>query len=199
MGLWDAPGLCIYAGNWQISLPLPDNFNVMNRNIAFLFFISLSMALACNNASKESDNATDSAGKTMTHEAMDHGQGGNVAVPELPLIPDGARVYFKNIKNGAMLSSPFKIEFGVENIKVDTAGPVASGSGHHHLFINATDSLAAGTIIPADSSHIHFGRGQVEYELAIKPGKYKLTLQYADGLHRSYGSRLAATINITVK
>ena len=30
------------------------------------------------------------------------------------------------------------------------------------------------------------------------PGDYTLTLQFADGLHRSYGEDLSATINIKV-
>jgi hypothetical protein len=82
---------------------------------------------------------------------------------------------------------------------VDTAGPVVTGSGHHHLFIDAEDSLAAGTVVPADSIHIHFGKGQTEYALTLLPGKHKLTLQMADGLHRSYGGKLAATITVNVK
>jgi len=31
------------------------------------------------------------------------------------------------------------------------------------------------------------------------PGKHRLTLQFADGLHRSYGSKMATSVNITVK
>jgi hypothetical protein len=50
-----------------------------------------------------------------------------------------------------------------------------------------------------DSVHIHFGRGQTEKELSLPAGKHKLTLQFADGLHRSYGSKLASTITVTVK
>ena len=171
----------------------------MNKKNFLFLFICVAFLAACNNASKDADNAKDTAGKTMPHETMNHSSASNVAIPGLPAVPEGARVFFKNIKNGAMLSSPFKAEFGVENIKVDTAGPIVAGSGHHHLFINAADSLAAGSMVPADSSHIHFGRGQTEYELSLKPGKYKLTLQYADGMHRSYGSKLSATVNVTVK
>ena len=87
----------------------------------------------------------------------------------------------------------------VENIKVDTAGPVIAGIGHHHLFIDAEDSLAAGTMVPKDSSHLHFGKGQTETEVKLAPGKHKLTLQFADGLHRSYGSKLSSVITVDVK
>jgi hypothetical protein len=121
-------------------------------------------------------------------------------VPELPAVPEGARVYFKNLKNNATVSSPLRIEFGVQNIRIDTVGPVVANSGHHHLFIDAEDSLAAGTVVPKDATHLHFGKGQTFVDsVNLSPGKHKLTLQFADGLHRSYGSKLATTINVTVK
>ncbi len=135
----------------------------------------------------------------MPHDTMDHGHVITSTVPELPAIPEGAKVFFKNLKNDQVISSPFIVKMGVDVIKIDTAGPVVQGSGHHHMFINAEDSLIAGTIVTADSSHIHFGKGQTEYELKLKPGKYKLTLQFADGLHRSYGSKLSSTVTINVK
>ena len=171
----------------------------MNKNKFFLIFISLAILTACNNSSKDSGDQPDTTGKSMSHDGMEHSTVKNIAVPDLPAVPAGARVFFKNLKEGVQISSPFKIEMGVEYIKIDTAGPVVAGSGHHHLFINSTDSLPAGTLVPADSSHIHFGRGQTEYELSLKPGKYKLTLQLADGLHRSYGGRMAVTVNVIVK
>jgi hypothetical protein len=30
---------------------------------------------------------------------------------------------------------------GIDNMKVDTAGPVVAASGHYHIFIDAEDSL----------------------------------------------------------
>ena len=171
----------------------------MTKKILPFFVTLIALISACNNSSKSSNNPNDTGSNNMTHESMDHKMDSNIPVPELPAIPEGARVFFKNLKEGEKISSPFKLEMGVDKIRIDTAGPVVAGSGHHHLFINSTDSLLAGTIVPKDSSHIHFGKGQTEYELSLKPGKYKLTLQLADGLHRSYGSRLATTVNISVQ
>jgi hypothetical protein len=53
-------------------------------------------------------------------------------------------------------------------------------------------------VIPTDDTHRHFGKGDTEAVLDLPPGNYKLTLQFADGLHRSYGKDLSATINIKV-
>ncbi|MFI5133453.1 MAG: DUF4399 domain-containing protein [Chitinophagales bacterium] len=148
-----------------------------------LFFVTVSfMALAaCNNSGKESMN-------------MD-----TTNAPSLPPVPEGAKVFFKSPKDGDTVTSPFKVEMGTEGIKVDTAGPVVAGSGHHHLFVDAEDSLMAGTMVPKDPTHLHFGKGQMETELKLAPGKHKLTLQFADGLHRSYGSKLSSTITVNVK
>ena len=156
----------------------------------------IAMLAACNNSSDNKEKKEDSA---MTHDTMHTMPAPGVTVPELPAIPEGAKVVFKNLKNNETIKSPFKLKMGTEVIKIDTAGPVVAGSGHHHLFIDAEDSLTAGTIVPKDSTHIHFGKGQTEYELTLTPGKHKLTLQMADGLHRSYGARLAATITVNVK
>ncbi|HMK25743.1 MAG TPA: DUF4399 domain-containing protein [Chitinophagaceae bacterium] len=166
--------------------------------IKFLLPVAcIAILAACNSSSDKKENKEDSAmNKTDT---MHHMPGPGVNIPDLPQVPEGAKVFFKNLEDDAKISSPFKLEMGTEVIRIDTAGPVVAGSGHHHLFIDAEDSLAAGTVVPKDSAHIHFGKGQTEYELNLTPGKHKLTLQMADGLHRSYGSKLAATITVKVK
>jgi len=165
----------------------------------FMIVASLAALTACNNSSETKESKDDTTSK-MDHDGMNHMDGANSHdVPELPAVPEGAKVVFANLKNDAIITSPFKLQMGTEGMKIDTAGPVVAGSAHHHLFIDAEDSLAAGTIVPKDSTHVHFGKGQTEYELNLTPGKHKLTLQMADGLHRSYGSKLAATINVTVK
>lgn len=156
--------------------------------------------IACNNAAETSATSTDTAAaKTdSSHETMHHDTAVANITP-LPAVPAGAKVYFKNLKDGASVKSPFKVEFGVDGIKLDTAGPIVAGSGHHHLLIDAEDSLAAGTVVAKDDKHLHFGKAQKETEVTLPPGKHKLTLQYADGIHRSYGGLLSKTISVTVK
>jgi hypothetical protein len=88
---------------------------------------------------------------------------------------------------------------GAEGIAVEPAGELKQGSGHHHLLINH-GPLQPGETVIADSTHIHFGKGQTNYELnGLAKGNYTLTLQFADGLHRSYGKELSQTIMITVE
>jgi hypothetical protein len=169
------------------------------RKIYFLPAALLIGLVACNNADNKPAAGSDTA-KTATDTgmAMTHPDS-TQAVPPLPAVPAGAKVFFKNLKDGQTVSSPVKVEMGLEGLKLDTAGAIVSGSGHHHLLIDAGDSIPAGTVVPKDSTHLHFGKAQSSAEVKLAPGKHMLTLQFADGIHRSYGSQLATTINVTVK
>jgi hypothetical protein len=113
--------------------------------------------------------------------------------------PDAAKgVYFVEPANGATVSSPFKVRFGVKGMDIKPSGEQIAGTGHHHLLINK-ESLAPGQIIPVDDVHIHFGKGQTEAEVKLPAGTYKLTMQFADGFHLSYGKDMSASITVTVK
>ncbi len=169
------------------------------QKLYYLLLIGILGLISCNsneNKSGSSDTATASkATDTATKPSVDTVK----TVAALPAIPAGAKVYFKNLKNGQTVKSPFKVEMGVKNIKVDSAGNIVAGEGHHHILIDAGDSVAAGQVIPKDEQHMHFGKGQTSATLTLPPGKHRLTLQLADGIHRSYGSQLSASIEVTVK
>jgi hypothetical protein len=107
-------------------------------------------------------------------------------------------VFFLEPSDGAELSSPVTAKFGVKNLAVEPAGEIKPGSGHHHLLINH-ESTPSGDTIPADQTHIHYGKAQAEAQLNLEPGNYKLTMQFANGAHQSYGPELSQTISITVK
>ena len=124
-----------------------------------------------------------------------------VEMPPMPEIPENAKVYFVNLKDGQTVTSPLKFEMGVENLKVDTAnGILKPASGHHHLLTDV-DSIATETIVPPTDSvrHLHFGKAQTSGEIKLTPGKHTLVLQFADALHRSYGSKLTSKITVEVK
>lgn len=169
----------------------------MNSKLILTALAFASLA-ACNNKSDSKAKKDDTTANAM-NDTMQHMPATNANVPELPAIPEGAKVMFTNIKNGDKVKSPFKVKMGTEVIRVDTAGPVVTGSGHHHIIIDGPDFLPAGEMVPRDSTHLHFGKGQTETELNLSPGTHKLTLQFADGLHRSYGDKLSSTITVTVK
>jgi beta-lactam-binding protein with PASTA domain len=115
----------------------------------------------------------------------------------LPRTPGG--VYFEHPKDGATVPPTFKVDFGLRGLKVRPAGEDTEDrtSGHHHLIIDGRP-IEAGTVIPADATHLHYGQGQTGTDITLPPGTHTLTLQFADGAHRSYGPKWAATITVHV-
>ncbi|WP_374363283.1 DUF4399 domain-containing protein [Pseudoduganella danionis] len=107
-------------------------------------------------------------------------------------------VAFVEPADGATVSSPFKVKFAVTGMNIKPAGDMTENTGHHHLLINAKP-VKEGDVVPADDTHIHFGKGQTETEVKLAPGTYKLSMQFANGLHQSYGPGMSKDITITVK
>ncbi len=107
-------------------------------------------------------------------------------------------VDFIEPKDGATVPATFKVKFGLDGMKVAPAGDMSEGTGHHHLLVNVPD-VPEGQVIPMDESHRHFGKGQTETELTLPPGRHRLTMQFADGAHRSYGEKMRKTIEVTVR
>ena len=109
-------------------------------------------------------------------------------------------VAFVEPADGAKVKSPVKFKFDVKGMKIELAGknPTARTTGHHHILIGH-DPIPVGQVIATDDTHKHFGKGQTEAELELPKGKHKLTLQFADGSHNSYGPKMAKTINIEVE
>lgn len=100
--------------------------------------------------------------------------------------------------DGAVVTSPFVVKFGVTGMQVQPAGTMTADTGHHHLLINVAQIPAMGAI-PADEQHLHFGKGQTETMLSLKPGKYKLTMQFGNGLHQAFGPAMSQSINVVVQ
>jgi hypothetical protein len=123
-----------------------------------------------------------------------------VEAPPPPAAPPAAskRIYFVEPVDGAEVTSPVKVVFGVEGVTVEPAGTVVAEHGHHHLIVDG-EPIPAGTAVPADATHIHFGKAQTETTVELAPGPHTLTMQFADGRHMSYGPELASTIHVTVK
>lgn len=107
-------------------------------------------------------------------------------------------VDFVEPRDGATVPATFKVKFAVDGMKVAPAGDMSEGTGHHHLLIDTPD-IAEGEVIPMNDSHRHFGKGQTETEITLPPGRHRLTMQFADGAHRSYGAKLRKSIEVTVK
>lgn len=110
-----------------------------------------------------------------------------------------ARVYFIEPSNGAIVSSPVSIKFGLSGMGVAPAGVDKSNTGHHHLIID-NNLPALDKPVPSDEQHKHFGGGQTETSLTLTPGKHTLQLLLGDKTHMPHKPAVySQKITITVK
>ncbi len=111
---------------------------------------------------------------------------------------EGARVFFISPADGDSVTSPVRIEFGIEGMTVAPAGDDTPHSGHHHLLID-TGLPKMGLPIPADANHVHFGDGRTETEIELEPGQHTLQMLLGDHLHIPHDPPLISeqiTINV---
>lgn len=113
--------------------------------------------------------------------------------------PDGASVFFITPADGDTVSSPVRIEFGIDGMIVVRACTKKAHSGHHHLLVDA-GLPDLGMPIPADAAHIHFGDASTSTELGLDPGEHTLQLLLGDHLHIPHDPPLVSQrIAITVE
>jgi len=111
---------------------------------------------------------------------------------------DEATVYFVSPADGATVSNPVSVVFGIEGMSVVPAGQDAPHSGHHHLLID-TDLPDFGLPIPKDENHVHFGDGSTSTEITLPPGQHTLQMLLGDHLHIPHEPPLMSdviTINV---
>ena len=116
--------------------------------------------------------------------------------------PDGAAVYFISPPNGATVSSPVMVQFGLSGMGVAPAGVEKENTGHHHLLVDAPlpEGAALNEAIAKDEQHLHFGGGQTEAMIALPPGQHTLQLLLGDHNHIPHKTPVAsAPITITVQ
>jgi hypothetical protein len=115
--------------------------------------------------------------------------------------PQGAEVYIIAPAEGATVSNPVTVRFGLKGMGVAPAGIKFDGAGHHHLLIDTEVKDLSVAIPPAvDNKVLHFGKGQTETTLTLPPGKHTLQLVLGDHLHVPHQPPVTSKkITITVK
>jgi hypothetical protein len=130
-----------------------------------------------------------------------HAREGAPAWPVGIPAPSAPKVFFANLKDGAVVTSPVTIEFGALGMRVSPAGEGEDGTGHHHLLINT--SLAGAALkeaIPADARHLHFGKGERRVTLDLPKGRHTLQLVAGDANHVPHATPvMSKPITITVR
>lgn len=167
----------------------------------------LSLFLACGGTpeteQKETPKIEEKKEEKNAPEVKKHGEHGDhkghgKGAVDVGEIPAGAKVFFVSPKDGDVIKGDVKVQMGVEGMTVKPAGAVVANTGHHHILID-TDPVGKGNVVPADDKHKHFGKGQTETTLKLAPGKHTIQLQFANGIHASYGDQMSTKIAITVE
>lgn len=113
--------------------------------------------------------------------------------------------YIISPADGATVSSPVTVQFGLKGMGVAPAGVEKDMTGHHHLVLDSApfgsdDAEALNTAIPSDETHIHYGGGQTEAVLELAPGTHTLQLVLGDWSHTPHATPIMSeVITITVE
>jgi hypothetical protein len=90
--------------------------------------------------------------------------------------PKGAVLYFIWPQDGTTIRGAFWCRFGLRNMGITHAGDNYPNNGHHHLLVDVNEPLDPDQPIQQDKAHLHFGAGQTEARLILRPGKHTLQL-----------------------
>ncbi len=110
------------------------------------------------------------------------------------------RAYIISPVDGATVSSPVKVVFGLSGMGVAPAGVDKQGTGHHHLLIDVAELPDLKLPVPGDANHKHFGGGQTEATIELAPGVHTLQLLLGDKFHIPHDTPVTSEkITITVE
>ena len=81
----------------------------MKQKLFFVLAAGVVLA-SCNSSGDKKETNTGDTTAAMNHDSMHHDMDTtHTTVSALPAVPQGAKVYFKNLKEGQTISLPFKI------------------------------------------------------------------------------------------
>jgi len=124
-----------------------------------------------------------------------------IAVPTIVMATPSAqdaKVYVVSPKDGDTVSSPVTVIFGLSGMGVAPAGVDKKDTGHHHLLVDG--EKLPDMKKPMGQDVKHFGGGQTEATLDLKPGTHTLQLILGDKAHQPHNPPLVSEkVTITVK
>jgi hypothetical protein len=108
--------------------------------------------------------------------------------------PAGAMAYIIEPADGARVTSPVRVVFGLKGIGVAPAGVDRNDAGHHHLLVDTAMPANLALPLPNDEQHRHFGGGQTEVELTLTPGRHTLQMVLGDHLHIPHDPPISSSV-----
>ncbi|WP_017221626.1 DUF4399 domain-containing protein [Moritella dasanensis] len=114
--------------------------------------------------------------------------------------PSGVNVYIISPVDGATVSPTFTVRFGLSGMGIAPAGIDRDKTAHHHLLIDTKVLPDLTKPLQATDKVRHFGGGQTETEITLKPGKHTLQLLLGNYAHVPHDKPLMSKkITVIVK
>jgi hypothetical protein len=111
----------------------------------------------------------------------------------------GAAAYIISPVDGAAVTNPVRVLFGLDRMGIAPATLQHEATGHHHLLID-TELPPLDLPIPVDENHRHFSGGQTETTLNLPLGQHTLQLLLGDHAHTPHQPPVVSRkITITVQ
>jgi hypothetical protein len=129
-------------------------------------------------------------------ETMEEAEGPAAAPADL-----GPEVRIVSPAEGEELEgSSVTVRLEVSGIEIVPAGDTASGTGHHHLYLN-TDVAPFDVPIPAVPGQvIHMGDGSSSFTFeGVEPGEHRVIAVVGDGVHVPLQPPVVDTVRFTVR
>lgn len=99
--------------------------------------------------------------------------------------------------DGATVFGGVNVAMTANGVTIEEAGEVHDGAGHFHVVID-DGCLPAGTTVPRDADHVHFGNGQDDGTIYLDPGEHELCLQVGNGAHTALDITDTATVTVAI-
>ena len=112
--------------------------------------------------------------------------------------PEGAKVYFVDLKDGDTVSSPVLIRLGLtEQMGIAPALADWPDTGHFHLII---DAKTPNPNKPVAKTHLHLHLGQTEKTVKLKQGQHTIQIVLGDYAHMPHDPPvMSERITVTVE
>jgi hypothetical protein len=101
---------------------------------------------------------------------------------DTPAAPDAKVSIIWPYDGSTIRGGKFWLRFGLKNMGLAPAGVEKPFTGHHHLIING-ELPPFDEEIPADETHVHYGKGYSEARVVLPRGRHTLQLLFADHNH----------------
>lgn len=126
--------------------------------------------------------------------------GTSVNAANLSPAPNSAAVYIISPKDGDTVSEDFIVQFGLSGMGIAPATVDVPNTGHHHLLIDMDRLPSLTKPLQASGQLLHYGAGQTETQLHLKPGTHTLQLVLGNYSHIPHDKPvISEKITVTVK